>query len=107
MANIDNYINQIRQAIYGNEVRESIVGALQAANVEAQQSTINAQQAVDAAETAVEKVEENDLAIAVMQEGLNEKVDGAYKDDEGFLYLTSNGEEIGRASCRERVFILV
>lgn len=94
MANIDNYISQIRQAIYGEEVRNSIIGALQAANTEAMQATVNAGQAVDAAETAIEKVEENDLAIAVMQEGLNEKVDGAYKDDEGFLYLTSNGEVV-------------
>ena len=94
MANIDNYISQIRQAIYGEEVRNSIIGALQAVNTEAMQATVNAGQAVDAAETAIEKVEENDLAIAVMQEGLNEKVDGAYKDDEGFLYLTSNGEVV-------------
>ena len=94
MAYIDNFIRQIRRAIYGEEVRESIIGALEASSVEAQQATVNAGQAVDAAETAIEKVEENDLAIAVMQEGLNEKVDGAYKDDEGFLYLTSNGEVV-------------
>lgn len=65
-----------------------------AAQTASAQAVISANQAVDAAETAVEKVEENDLAIAVMQEGLNEKVDGAYKDDDGFLYLTSNGEVV-------------
>lgn len=94
MANIDHYINQIRNAIFGEEVRESIIGGLQAASLEAGQAAINAHQAIDAADTAIEKTEENELALAVLQEGLNSKVDGAYKDDEGFLYLTSNGQVV-------------
>lgn len=94
MANIDTYISQIQNAVYGEEVRSSIVGALQTSNVAVTQAEVAANQAVDAAETAIEKVEENDLAIAVMQETIGEKVDGAYKDDDGFLYLTSGGEVV-------------
>lgn len=52
-----------------------------------------AEEAVDNAATAIEKVEEVEKKATAMDIALSEKVDGAYVEN-GYLYLTSDGEVV-------------
>ena len=52
MANIDPYLNAISQAVYGNEVRGSIVDAIREINTEVESDTTKANQAVSTANSA-------------------------------------------------------
>ena len=53
MANIQNSVAQIRQAIYGEEIRESIATSIEAMNEQCEESAAGCQQAIISAESAV------------------------------------------------------
>lgn len=53
MADITGQVTQIRQAIYGEEVRESIASSIEAMNEQCEESTAGYQQAITDAESAL------------------------------------------------------
>ncbi len=120
MANIQNSVAQIRQAIYGEEVRESIASSIEAMNEQCEESTAGYQQAIEDAESAVvaansavtqadaaasaanaaadrantaaETIEETDLGdLAVRVQALEGEMDAAQQD------ITELQTELGTA----------
>jgi len=53
MANVQNWVKKIREAIYGKDVRESIASSIEAMNEQCEESTAGYQQAIEDAESAV------------------------------------------------------
>ena len=80
MADITGQVTQIRQAIYGEEVRESIASSIEAMNEQCEESTAGYQQAITDAESALASANdaiENANSAAASVSGAAERAEAA------------------------------
>ena len=80
MADIKSYINQIKNAEHGREVRDSIVNALEAENSESTLAYNNAAKAVDSIKTLQESIDDTKTKLESKVNQSNASVDQLIKD---------------------------
>lgn len=86
MANVNYEVNQIRTAVYGEEVREALISAIQKVGVEG----TNLTNLLDSVESELdERVRRNTANIELKGDNLY------FDEEEKLLYLVSNGQVIG------------
>ena len=100
MANIAPYIAQIQNAVYGEEVRSSIINALNLVNDDNESYQSIKQDILDAKDGVDEQVAAFDAKVAAAQAATTALETATSTANTAKSQLTS---EIGRASCRERV----
>ena len=66
MANIDPYIEQIQNAVYGEEVRSSIINSLKKVNDDNESYAALKKDVIAAKDTVVEQVSEFDAKVSAV-----------------------------------------
>lgn len=75
MANIDKELKQIKNAIYGIDVRGSIHDGIDKINKEAEVATIKSEQAIDVTNNIIDESFDNSIIVSNFEQKLNSKIE--------------------------------